>query len=407
MIGRMGDALEETMLTQINAATSADHGPALFSAGFRPFFLLAGAQAALMVPVWLIQYLTGVTLNLPYAPLLWHGHEMVFGFGSAAIAGFLLTAVPNWSGAAPVKGRPLMVLAALWLAARAAFALGGIVPPLVAGALDLAFLPLLGFLLAKPLVGAGKLHNIAFLPILGVLILADGLVVAEMAGAADSGRLGLYLGLFMLLLMISIIGGRIIPGFTVGGLRARGIVVQLKSRPWLDRAAIAALVATAAAVLAAPESGAAGGLAILAAALHAARLSGWHGWKTGGVPLLWVLHLGYAWLPLGLLLLGLSAFVPAITPQMALHGLTVGCVGLMVLGVMSRAALGHSGRRLEPSRLTVAAYALVAVSAVVRVFGVMVDPIAGLWLSGLLWSAGFALYLVVYAPICLTPRQAG
>ncbi|HLN23433.1 MAG TPA: NnrS family protein [Patescibacteria group bacterium] len=395
------------MLIQIDTPASAGHGPAVFSAGFRPFFLLAGLQAALMVPVWLVQYLAGATLNLTYAPFLWHGHEMVFGFATAAIGGFLLTAVPNWTGAAPVKGRPLMGLAGLWLAARVAFALGSVVPPVVAGALDLAFLPMLGFLLAKPLIGAGKLRNIAFLPILGLLTLADGLVVAEMTGLAGSGRVGLYMGLFIVLLMISIIGGRIIPGFTSGGLRPRGIVIQVKSRPWLDKAAIGALVATAAAVLAMPGSLIAGALAILAAVLHAVRLSGWYGWKTGGVPLLWVLHLGYAWLPLGLLLLGLSSFVPAITPQVALHGLTVGCAGMMVLGVMTRAALGHSGRRLEPARLTVAAYALVAASAFVRVFGVMIDPTIGLWLSGLLWSTGFTFYLIVYAPVCLTPRQGG
>jgi uncharacterized protein involved in response to NO len=395
------------MLIQIDTPPTGDRGAVVFSAGFRPFFLLAGLQAVLMVPIWLVQYFSGLSLNLQYSPLLWHGHEMIFGFATAAIGGFLLTAVPNWTGAAPVKGRPLMALVALWLAARVAFALGSVVPPVLAGGLDLAFLPMLGFLLAKPLMGAGKLRNIAFLPILTLLTVADGLVVAEMIGMAGTGRLGLYLGLFVVLLMVSIIGGRIIPGFTSGGLRQQGITIQPKSRPWLDKAAIGALAATAVAVLAAPGSSLAGVLAILAAVLHAVRLSGWYGWKTGGVPLLWVLHLGYAWLPLGLLLLGLSSFVPAITPQAALHGLTVGCAGMMVLGVMSRAALGHSGRRLEPARLTVAAYGLVAAAAFVRVFGVMVDPSVGLWLSGLLWSVGFALYLTVYTPICLSPRQGG
>lgn len=396
------------MLIQLDAPPSDDRTPAMFRAGFRSFFLLAGVQAALMVPAWLIQVLGGHDFGLAYSAVLWHGHEMIFGFAQAAIAGFLLTAVPNWTGVPPWKGAPLIVLTCLWLAARLAFDLGGLLPPGVAAALALPFTPALAAVLARPLIAAGKTRNIAFLPILGVLTVAECLVLAEMVGWGSHGLAGLYLGIFVVLLMISIVGGRIMPGFTVNGLRQRGVTVQPRSYPWLERTGVAAVAVCGLAWAIMPGSAAAGALAIVAAALNAARLSGWHGEKTARVPLLWVLHLGFAWLPLGLLLLGLSCFVPAIAQQDALHGLTVGCAGLMTLAVMSRAALGHSGRPLVPSRLTVTSYVLVALAGVIRVFGPMAaDPTAALWLSGLLWSLGFTLYVIAYAPVCLKPRADG
>jgi uncharacterized protein involved in response to NO len=395
------------MLIHIEAPSATDTDRPFFSAGFRPFFLLAGIEAALMVPAWLLLWLGGHGLALSYPPVLWHGHEMLFGFAGAAVAGFLLTAVPNWTGAPPLKGRPLMALAGLWTAGRIAFDLGGLLPPIVAAILAILFLPALALSLAKPLFAAGKRRNLIFLPILGLLSVAEAMVLAEMQGWGELGRNGLLLGIFILLLMIAIIGGRIIPGFTANGLRQRGIVVAPASHPWLEKAAIASLALAGLAWTLVPDSALAGALALAAALLNAARLPGWHGWKTGKIPLLWVLHLGFAWLPLGLALLGLSCFLPSLPPAAALHGLTVGCIGLMILGVMSRAALGHSGRSLQPHRLTVAAYGLIALAGIVRTLGPLVAPEQALLVSGLLWSAGFALYVAVYAPICFSPRVDG
>jgi uncharacterized protein involved in response to NO len=394
-------------LNNLHVAVPQGASIPILRAGFRPFFLLAGLQAATILPAWLGQMLAGLDLKLPYSPALWHGHEMVFGFAGAAVAGFLLTAVPSWTGMATVKGPRLAALALLWLAARLAFWGGAVVPPAVAGALDLAFLPALAAVVAPPLWRAGKLRNIAFLPILSLMTLADALVVAEMVGWAETGWSGLLLGIFLFLMMIAIIGGRIIPTFTANGLKMIGVNAQLASRPWLDRLAIGGLAATAVAELVWPATPLAGGLALATAVLHFARLAGWGGLPTMRVPLLWVLHLGYLWLPIGLALLGLASFVPAITPQLAVHALTVGCIGMMVLGVTTRASLGHSGRPLRPARPTVVAYGLVCLAAVVRVFGVMVDAEAGLWVSGLLWTAAFLLYLYVYMPIFLRPRVDG
>lgn len=396
------------MLIQIEQPGASSPGPTFLQAGFRPFFLLAGLQAAMMIPLWLGQFLLGLSLNLPYGPMLWHGHEMVFGFASAAVAGFLLTAVPNWTGSTPLRGKGLAVLIVLWLSARLCFLAGGLLPVWLAAALDLAFLPSLGLALAVPLIKAGKLRNTMFLAILALLALADALVLAQMAGLAETGRQGLYFAVFLLLMMIGVIGGRIIPGFTQNGLRMIGVVLQPVARPILDKAALLSLAAAGLSWVFLPDSILAGSLSLLAALLHLVRLAGWQGWKTGPVPLLWILHVGYLWLPVGLLLLALSVLLPGVLrSDTALHALTTGAIASMVLGVMSRAALGHSGRALHPAKLTVAAYALVQAAALVRVFGVLVAPDVALWLSGLLWSVAFGLYVVVYAPICLGSRPDG
>lgn len=393
------------MLIQIEKPGVSDHGPAVLRAGFRPFFLLAGLQGAVMVPLWLL-FLSGG--GQPAVPAwLWHGHEMVFGFAVAAVCGFLLTAVPNWTGAAGVKGWRLGLLAGLWLAARIAF-LGGL-PVVVGAACDLLLLPALGGLLARPLILAGKLRNMAFLLLLSILTLCDALVLAEMLGwTAGTGRIGLWGGVFLLCMMIAIVGGRIIPGFTQNGLRQVGVTVQPLARPWLDKAALAWLALSAIGWLVLPESRVAGAVCLLAAVVHLVRMAGWHGQKTARVPLLWILHAGYLWLPVGLALLGASTFIPSLLPPaLALHALTAGCIGSMVIGVMSRAALGHSGRPLQPSGITVAAYGFIQAGALLRVFGLLAGLPFALDVSGALWSLGWLLFVLVYAPICLKPREDG
>jgi uncharacterized protein involved in response to NO len=396
------------MLVQLEQPAPAETSLPLLRAGFRPFFLLAGLQAALQVPLWLAQIAGGASLQLPYSAALWHGHEMLFGFGGAAVAGFLLTAVPSWTGVPTPKGAPLGLFVLLFVAARVAFALGGLLPPWVAAALDLPFLPILAAMVAVPLFKAGNRRNYQFLPILGVLTIADALVLAEMCGLGNLGRNGLYLGLFLLILMIGIVGGRIIPTFTQSGLRMAGVTWQAKPAPNFDRVAIGLLAAVAVAEAVAPASLWAGILCLAAAPVHLVRLARWEGWRGRKLPLLWVLHIGYLWLPLGLALVGVATVAAGpLRPEAALHGLTTGCIGTMVLAVMSRAALGHGGRPLVAAPPTVVAYLLVWGAAWLRVFGPMVDPTKTLWFSGLVWTAGFALFVFVYAPICLNPRADG
>ncbi|HLO75055.1 MAG TPA: NnrS family protein, partial [Magnetospirillum sp.] len=234
-------------------------GPLFFAAGFRPFFLFAGIQAALALPLWLVLYTGGLTLNLPFTPVVWHGHEMVFGFAAAAVGGFLLTAVPNWTNTHHVSGRPLMVLFGLWLAGRLAFTLSGMLPPLVVAAADLSYIPFLAVLLAKPLIAAGKARNVAFLPVLALFLVADGTVHAGIFLHVGDPMRGVYLGMAVLLVMIAIVGGRIIPSFTQNWLRMQGRPVELRPIGWIEKGGAVASVLIAGALTAtAPASPAAG-----------------------------------------------------------------------------------------------------------------------------------------------------
>jgi uncharacterized protein involved in response to NO len=385
-------------------------GPVFFAAGFRPFFLFAAIQAAVMLPLWLLVFFAILPVGANWNPVVWHAHAMVFGFAGAAIGGFLLTAVPNWTNSHHVSGRPLMLLFGVWLVGRAAVALAGVLPPLAVAVIDLGYLPVLAALLAKPLIDAGKWRNIAFLPILGVMWLADLCVHLEALTGNATGLKGIYLGIFVVLLMIVIVGGRIVPSFTQNWLRMQGKPVEIPPVAWIEKGGAAgSLVLAAAAQLAAPSSAIAGILALVAAGIHGYRLSRWHGLATFASPILAVLHVGYGWMVLGFALLGLASFTDILPASAAIHALTAGSIGTMVIGVMSRAALGHSGRPLLVAPATVAAYVLVSVGALLRVAapaipGAMtVLTLAG----GLAWTLGWLVYAVVYFPVTTQPRADG
>lgn len=391
-------------------ACRGQSGPVFFAAGFRPFFLFTGLQALLSLPLWLAVYVGGIDLNLPFAAALWHGHEMVFGFAGAAIAGFLLTAVPNWTNSHPVSGRPLMALFALWLAGRLAFTLAGILPAFLVAVLDLSFLPYLAWLVGKPLVQAGKMRNIAFLPVLGVFFLANATVHLLAVTQFGDPMVGVYLGLTMVLVLIAIVGGRIVPSFTQNWLRMQGQAVEVIPITWIEKGgAVGSLVAAMIGAIFLPGSVVSGIALLVAAAIHGVRLGRWHGHKTLTNPLLWVLHLGYLWLVVGLVLLALPSFLPALTATAALHALTAGCVATMIMAVMTRASLGHSGRQLQVSKAVAAAYALLALGTLLRV----VAPVAGdaqmglTHAGGTVWSLAWLIFVVVYLPVLTKPRADG
>lgn len=395
-----------------SAAGRRPAGSVLFAAGFRPFFLLAGLQAALAMAGWLAFYFGSGTLPQAFFPVVWHGHEMVFGFAAAAVAGFLLTAVPNWTGTRPVSGPPLMLLSALWLAGRIVFWLSAALPAWIVAAVDLAFLPVLAFLVGRPIVQAGNKRNLPFLPILGLFWLGEVLVQLEPLAGADTGMTGIRLGIWVLLVMIAIVGGRIIPSFTGNWLRMQGQDPTVRAQEWVERAAPAAVAAAGLADVFVPAHAGTGLLLLVAAALHGWRLAGWRGVATLREPILWVLHVGYLWLVVGLALRGASVFAPgAVPPSAALHALTTGAVATMVMGVMTRAALGHSGRPLRISTAIAWAYGLVSVGAFIRAFGPIVHPSAAGDLvpavSGTLWMTAWLVYVWVYAPICTRPRADG
>lgn len=389
-------------------------GTALLEQGFRPFFLLAGAYAVLAMVVWLgwmgLQLAGGTVPGTAIAfPLYqWHAHEMLFGFYAAALAGFLLTAVPNWTGEPGLSGGALLALVAVWLAGRLAIGLSAFLPPALVALADLAFLPLLGLAVALPLVRARKLRNLVFLVLLAVLVAANALAHMEFLGLADWGTgEGHLLAIDLVVLLITIVGGRIVPAFTANWLAARGDDARLSSRPWLDRLTIAVTAAVLVADLVGGWDEARGALALAAATLHALRLAGWRTSRTLSEPILWVLHLGYSWLVLGFALKALALLTGALPEIAALHAFTAGAASTMVLGVMTRAALGHSGRPLEAAPATVLAYALVTLGALVRVAGPVLAPHLYLELmlvSGAAWALAFALFVAVHWPIMTRPR---
>ena len=372
--------------------------------GFRPFFLLGAIFAALAVPLWLAAYTGALALPSPLPASLWHGHEMLFGYAAAVLAGFLLTATPSWSGRPPVSGIGLGVLALIWLAGRAASSAGGVFPA-VAAAVDLAFLPALAIAITPALQAAPR-RNRVFLPLLGVLLLANlGVHLDALDLLPGLGAIALRVALDLLALLIALIGGRVVPAFTGNALAARGEAEPLRTFSVRDRLAIGALVLMLLADLLG-FTRAASAIALAAALLNAWRLHGWGGSRTLREPILWVLHLGYLWLAIGLAWKGwvdLSGFLP---PADALHGLAIGAVGTMTLAIMSRATLGHTGRPLHAPPPVVAAYLLVGAAAIAR----LAAPVATahafslLVISGALWSLAFAGFVFSLGPALVQPR---
>lgn len=379
-------------------------GPALLSYGFRPFFLGAAAWAALGMLAWLPQYFGDIVLATAFGPIDWHIHEMLFGYVGAVVAGFLLTAIPNWTGRLPVQGTPLAALVGLWLAGRIAVAVSAHIGALLTAIVDVAFLAGLAGVAAREIVAGKNWRNLRVLILIAVLVLGNLVfhIEAATAGAANYGtRIGLAgaIGLLML------VGGRIIPSFTHNWLARQGpgrmpVAFAAFDAFCLAAAAVALLIWTLW-----PEHAAAGGLLIMAGLLHAARLSRWAGERTFSDRLVLVLHAGYAFVPFGFLLVGAAALWPGAVPKSAgIHAWTAGAVGLMTTAVMTRASLGHTGQALRASPATQAIYALVLLSAVTRIAAAFGGAVVLLHVSALAWIAAFAGFVLAYGPALLRRR---
>jgi uncharacterized protein involved in response to NO len=379
---------------------------ALFALGFRPFFLAAGISALVLLGLWLALWQGVVPAGGYFTLVEWHAHEMLFGYSAAVIAGFLLTAVKNWTGMAVPVGRLLVILSLVWLLARLMVVTPGMPAPLVA-LVDLAFIPLVGWSLWRPLWHGQNKVNRVFLLVFAGMTLANLLVHLDVAGAGNGlWPRGVYLMVDMVLLVLLLVAGRVVPFFTekaVMGARSR-------VRPWVEKATFVTMVLAAFAELALPHGPVAGTLLLLAALVQGVRLAGWYNRGIWRVPILWVLHLGYAWLVLGLTLRGLAGF-DLLPYAVALHAITVGGIGVLTLGMMSRVALGHTGRNInDTGPLIPIAFVLLNLGAVVRVFGpwLLVDRF-NLWINiaGGLWILAFLAFVLVYTPILIKPRVDG
>ena len=340
------------------------------------------------------------------APLAWHAHEMIYGVVMAGLAGFLLTAVPNWTGRTGYSGPRLAALVCTWLLGRLAMSAPLGLPPTLIAVMDLAFPLVLMLVIATTLVRAGNRRNFVFIAFLALLLGAN----LHFHLLSGSSTVPLTTAVNTVLLMVATVGGRIVPTFTTNALKKHGVDVGATRWVWLDVTSNLSLVAVLLVDLIQPGGIAAGVTAALAATLLAARLCRWHGHRTLAEPIVWVLHLAYAWLPVALGLKAAWLLAGWVVGANWLHALTAGGFSTALLAVMSRAALGHTGRELVASKRVVIAYVLLTVAALVRVFGPISVPAAAAWSvtgSALAWSAAFALFVWVYAPMVCAPRVDG
>ncbi|MBX9776113.1 MAG: NnrS family protein [Xanthobacteraceae bacterium] len=380
-------------------------GPAIFSYGFRPFFLLGAIYAACATLVWLPVLYGEAALTTAFSPRDWHVHEMLYGFVPAVMTGFLLTAIPNWTGRLPIQGLPLTALTMLWIAGRVAISVSSLIGWLPAALIDVAFLSALVAFIVREIVSGKNWRNLRVAAVVAVFAAGNIAYHIEsfLLGGADYS---VRLGLSTVVLLLALIGGRIVPSFTHNWL-ARfnpGLLPAPFGR--FDAGTIVMTVVALTIFVVAPHSFAAGLALIIAGALHAARLGRWVGYRTVREPLVLVLHVGYAFVPLGFALLGLAAFDHA--PQSAgIHAWTAGAVGVMTLAVMTRASLGHTGQELTASLATRLIYLSVIVAGLARVGAAMLTTFSLplLDLSALAWSAAFLGFAVTYGPSLCRRRQ--
>jgi len=380
----------------------------LFAAGFRPFFSACALYAIVLMTGWIGVFTVGWDMA-GSQPGDWHAHEMIHGVVAAAIAGFLLTAVPKWTGTRPVDGVALLVLWLLWLAGRIGFWLTDTGGPGVAGriveGMDLLFLPALAVAVARPIVKTGNRRNLLIVVVLAALFASN-----VMQGFIPLAQRANILALDLVLLLMVIIGGRIGPAFTRNWLARNGMNAEaVQVHPWLDKLALALVVLLALASLTALPPKIVGTIALAAALAHLARLVEWQGWRAWRDPLVWVLHLGYAWIVVALLLRGVAGHTFALPWNAWIHALGVGAMGTLILGVMSRATLGHTGHELRLPTGGWTMFALVTVAAVARTGNAigLFDHNLSLSVAGLAWVAAFAIFGLLFFPKLLRPRVDG
>lgn len=387
-------------------AMRAYKGPALFSFGFRPFFLFGTLWGALAPPLWVYVLAHGNGLIAGRAGLDWHVHEMLFGYIGAIVGGFLLTAVPNWTGRYPVVGLRLAGLFGLWAAGRVAMMIPGL-DPYVLMAIDSAYLCCLAIVIWREILVGKNWRNLV------VAVAVTGLAIANIVFHLRPEGSGLDAavrsGLALLVVLLALIGGRMTPSFTRNWLLKRGGGALPAPTSRFDMAVLAVTVAAMLGWIISPNQSVVAAALVIAGALHVVRLARWAGWRTWAEPLVWILHIGYAWLGVGLALLGLSAWDALVPSSAGVHALTAGAMGVMIMAVTTRATRGHTGRELAAGTGTTILYLLINAAAAVRVVG-------GLWpaqydsaliVSGGLWAAALLGFCALYGPMLMRPRLRG
>lgn len=378
----------------------------LFGLGFRVFFALAGLSALFLIVLWNAIFKGTLTVDNYFANSYWHAHEMLLGYSVAVIAGFLLTAVKNWTGKPTLAGDKLAGLALLWLYGRILPFYAGLLPDVLIAVVDFAFLPMLAYQISKPIMQAKHFRSLVFIGLLLLLMLGNGLIHAEILGLCqNTAWTGIQLVVATIIILILILAGRVFPFFTERGLS--GILI-IRNPLW-DALSIGSAIAVFALLLWGVSGAFLALTAIFAVIVNSARLSGWYVQRIWYVPLLWILYAGYGWIILGFALTALSAYT-LVSPSQALHAFTLGGIGVLTLGMMARVSLGHTGRALKVSNAMAIAFVLINLAALLRVLLPIALPswyniiIYGSTLS---WLAAFSLFMFVYAPILTNPRIDG
>ncbi|WP_339708404.1 NnrS family protein [uncultured Sphingosinicella sp.] len=394
----------ERMLAMRKSRMAA--APPFLRGGFRPFFFGGPLWAVIALALWLFAFLGGLELPSAFDALSWHRHEMLFGFVGAIIAGFLLTAIPNWTGRLPIAGWPLATLFASWLAGRLALLWSQTVGLALAAVLDVGFYVVFALIAGREVIAA-KNRNLPVVAMVMLFGLADAADYAAVSGLILDGEAGFRAGIALVVLIISLIGGRIIPSFTRNWMTKQGMGNGLPTQPGrFDQVVIALTTLALLGWVLAPSAMATGAALCAAGALQLVRLARWRGWRTLPDPIVLVLHGGYLWVPVGLLLLGWSILDIAVPRTAALHALTAGAMATMILAVMTRATLGHTGRALKADAATVFVYVFVTLGALLRVAASLgfFESNIGMAVAGAFWGGAFILFLLAYGTKLFAPR---
>jgi uncharacterized protein involved in response to NO len=399
---------------KLSLKNDPDSQPIFLSIGFRPFFLVAGIQAVFAMfawITWLMLHSVNAVILQPTISVpahLWHGHEMVFGFAAAVIAGLLMTAVPGWTGTRRVAGFQLLLLLVLWLIGRMAMWFSSFVPAIVVALADMSFLPLLAVAIAYALMRQPQVRNSIFLVLIIVLIVTNGLMHAEWLGwTDDTASWALTVAILNIVLMITLLAGRIVPSFTRNAMiRKQQLDNHPKQIAMLDRVSIGAVAAVLVLQILSVPDPVLGAAAVVAGLVNLLRQALWRPDWVVGEPILWSLHLAYLWIPIGMFSLAGAIFFDFPTQGGAMHVFGIGVIGGMTLAMMTRAPLGHTGRPLVVRSSIALAYVLIALAAIVR--GFLLDMLPGGYFqvvlaAGVLWMTGFAIFAATYLPILLGP----
>ncbi len=378
-------------------------GPAFFSYGFRPFFLGAALFAGVAIPAWILVLAGAGESTFLYPARDWHVHEMVFGFLPAVITGFLLTAIPNWTDRPPIRGHELILLSTLWLAGRVLIAVPWFTP-LVSSIVDVGFLVAVAGLVWREIAVSKSWDRAPIGVLVSLLAGANILFHAQILWGVETDRPE-RIAIAMVMMLLTLIGGRLIPTFTGELLTDAGRAERPATFSRYDGISIALVGIAVAFWIVQPHSIAAGWLFVVAGLANLGRLARWYGWTTWREPLVLILHFGYGWFALSLLILGGAILGIGLPEEDAVHAFTAGAVGAMTLAVMTRASLGHTGRPRHAGPLTVLIYMLVNLGAVLRVFGPMTGLPANLILGVAAgsWSGAYVLFAIIYGPFLLRP----